>query len=370
MVWISWKYNNKIKNMNLHIHLWTSLEYFDLLNEWHLLSKWKKDRELASFFVKNFPWEIAESISPQYEVNFLAIREIKKKFWSEAFNKISGIYYWSDNCEYLIPTKDELEKAIDKFKLFNKNYPPHEVRSFTLVTSYVWDKMLERLEEWLEYLNNLSIKNTIEVVVNDYWVLKVVLEKYTNLTPIFGRLIHKILKTPLVDTFGLDVHPAGELIANKSSIEIDKIKDTIRKWQIKFYSSNETSLDIYKKFLEKNNISRVALDYMEKRQHLFEQEKFGDIAVDLYYPWAIVFTWRLCDTSAVENPVRWYYATDDICPRTCNRYDISYKIKTSDYKLIQRWNSAFRSELSLDYLPDNFIENKNNRLIFSPFITL
>jgi len=320
--------------------------------------------------MKNFPGEIAETISPQYEVNFLAIREIKKKFWVDAFNKISGIYYGSDNCEYLIPTKEEIEKATTKFKIFNKNYPPHRVRSFTLVTSYVWDKMLSRLEEGLKYLNELQIKNKIEVVVNDYWVLKVILEKYTNLTPIFGRLIHKILKTPLVDTFGLDVHPSGELIANKTNIEIDEIKDTIRKWQIKFYSSNETSLDIYKKFLEKNNISRVALDYMQKRENLFNQDKFWNIWVDLYYPWALVFTWRLCDTSAIENPNRGYYATDDICPRTCNRYDISYKIKTSDYKLIQRWNAGFRSELSLDYLPENFIENNSNRIIFSPFITV
>jgi len=28
--------------------------------------------------------------------------------------------------------------------------------------------MLERLEEGLEYLNNLNIKNPIEVVVNDF----------------------------------------------------------------------------------------------------------------------------------------------------------------------------------------------------------
>jgi len=44
--------------------------------------------------------------------------------------------------------------------------------------------------------------------VNDFGVLRIILEKYTNLTPIFGRLINKVLKTPLVDTFGLDVHPA------------------------------------------------------------------------------------------------------------------------------------------------------------------
>jgi hypothetical protein len=99
----------------------------------------------------------------------MAIREIKKKFWNNIFDKISGIYYWSDNCEYLAPTKQELEQAIEKFYQFNKNFPPHKKRTFVLVTPYVWDKMLEKLEETLEYLNNLTIKNTIEIVVNDLW---------------------------------------------------------------------------------------------------------------------------------------------------------------------------------------------------------
>jgi hypothetical protein len=30
--------------------------------------------------MENFPGELAETISPQYEINFMAIREIKKKF--------------------------------------------------------------------------------------------------------------------------------------------------------------------------------------------------------------------------------------------------------------------------------------------------
>jgi len=52
------------------------------------------------------------------------------------------------------------------------------------------------------------------------------------------------------------------------------MKDIIRKWQIKFYNSSEASLDIYRKFLEKNNVSRVALDYMQKRKDLFDNEKY------------------------------------------------------------------------------------------------
>ena len=361
--------------MELFLHLGTNLEYFDLLNKWKILSQWKKDRELASFFMENFPWELATNISPQYEVNFMAIREIKKKFWGECFNKISWIYYWSDNCEFLIPYKHEIEKAYKKFVEFNKNYPPHCIRTFTVVTPYVWDAMLEKLEETLEYLNELKIKNSIEIVVNDFWVLRLLNKKYTNLKPVFWRLIHKLLKTPLIDTYGYEAHPAWELIKNKSEQEKLKLREQIVKWQLKFYSSSEANLDSYKNFLEKYNVKRVALDFMEKRENLYNSPlpTFPDKknpAIDLYYPWAIIFTWRLCDTSAIENPSKWMYATDELCPRTCNRYDVSYKIKTVWYNMIQRWNAWYRSELNLDFLSQDFIKNKENRLIFAPFITV
>jgi hypothetical protein len=360
--------------MNLFIHIWTNLEYFDLLNNWHLLSKWKQDRELASFFMQNFPWELAEAISPQYEVNFMAIREIKKRFGQDYFNKIDWIYYGSDNCEFLVPTRDEIAKAIENFRIFNKNFPPHKLRSFTLVTPYVGDKMLERLSDTLEYLNTLKIKNPIEVVVNDLWVLRLLNKKYTNLKIIFWRVIHKLLKTPLIDTYWYEAHPSWESIKNKTKQEQLILRAEIVKWQLKFYNSVEFNLDVYKQFLSKYNISWVAVDFMESREWLFKSlSKTSEeswLEIDLYYPWALIFTWRLCDTSAIENPSRGMYAVDEVCPRTCNRYDIFYKVKTTWYNMLQRWNAWYRSELNLDFLTEDFINNKNNRFIFSPFIAV
>ncbi|MFK7780006.1 MAG: hypothetical protein QM490_02565 [Candidatus Gracilibacteria bacterium] len=355
--------------MNLYIHIGTNLEYFDLLNNGKLLSQGKKDRELASFFMQNFPGELAETISTQYEVNFMTIRELKKRFGPEVFNKIEGIYYGSDNCEYLIPTKKETEKAIQKFGEFNKNFPPHKVRTFTFVTPYTGNLMLERLDESLEYLNSLNIKNPIEVVVNDLGTLRLLNTKYKNLKICFGRLIHKLLKTPLIDTYGYEAHPAGELIKNKSEQEKLALREEIVKWQMKFYNSSEVSLDIFRSFLKKHGVKRVALDFMEKREDLYRNNN-TDIGIDLYYPWALIFTGRLCDTSAIKNPSKGMYATDEICPRTCDRYDIFYKVKTVGYNMLQRGNSGYRSELNLDFLDDSFVKENNNRIIFAPFITV
>jgi hypothetical protein len=57
---------------------------------------------------------------------------------------------------------------------------------------------------------------------------------------------------------------------------------------MKFYNSSEVSLDIYKNFLKKFNIDRVALDYMQKREELYDKK--NNIGIDLYYPWALIFT--------------------------------------------------------------------------------
>ena len=64
------------------------------------------------------------------------------------------------------------------------------------------------------------------------------------------------------------------------------------------------------------------------------------------------------------------YTTDEICPRTCDRYDVSYKIKTVWYNMIQRGNSWYRSELNLDFLKEDFAKSNDNRLVFAPFITV
>ena len=47
----------------------------------------------------------------------------------------------------MVTPQDELEQAIEKLREFNKNFPPHAVRTFTFVTPYVGEKMLERLNE-------------------------------------------------------------------------------------------------------------------------------------------------------------------------------------------------------------------------------
>jgi len=354
--------------MNLYIHLPTNLKIFELFLENKEYLLWwnnKEERQIAEFFLKNFPWEVMNDLSPQYEINFVSLRKLKQ-IDNNITNNIQWVYYGSDNCEYLIPTKYEIEKALDMYIKANKKYFfKHRKRGFILVTSYVWNKMFEKLKKTLDYLNS---QWKFEIVVNDLWVLRYIQKNTPNLKPILWRLFHKFLKTPLLNTYWNRAHVPWKLIKNKSPQEIDQIQKEIIKNQNKFYNSIELSFKPFINFLEKNNIERVWVDFIASRQDLYKKKY--DKWIDLYYPWALVFTGRLCDTSAIEKPERGNYAIDEICPRTCFKYDIFYKIKTIWYNLIQRWNSAFRSEIEIERLDINFIYNKNNRIVYAPFITV
>lgn len=354
--------------MELHIHIPTNLKHFDILLDWYLLSH-KDDREVAGFVMNNYKWEIAEDLSPQYDVNFSSIREMKKKFWKDVFAKISGIYYGSDNCEFLVPYEHEAKEAYSKFLEFNQKYPPHKPRIFTLATPYLGNAMLEHLEKTLEYLNNIKTKTQIEVVVNDLWTISLLNKKYTNLKPVIGRLMNKTLKNPLIDTYWYEAHPAGESIKNKTSQEIEITRNEIVKHQKEFFSSSELSLKYYQNFCKKFGINNVWIDYQENRENLFNKDNYTNFNLDIYYPWAIVFTGRLCDTCGIKNPTKWMYATDDICPRICKEFDIFYNIKTVWYNLTQRWNAWYKSQTNLDYLNLDKIW-ENYRLVFAPFITV
>jgi hypothetical protein len=89
----------------------------------------------------------------------------------------------------LLPTLDELKKAIDIIKQFDKKYVTKEIKKFVFVTPYYGHPTIrKRLLENLEYLNtNAKYINPklgyVEVVVNDFGTIKL-LKNFENLKPI------------------------------------------------------------------------------------------------------------------------------------------------------------------------------------------
>lgn len=329
------------------------------------------DKQVAKWFMKNLPWEIYEALSPQYEFQVVSAIQIRKVFWWWIFKNIKWIYFWSDQCEFLIPTVSEIQKAVELLKTFDKKYVSNELKKFTLLTSYYWNSLIrDRLIEVFEYLNSNALTINpktwkVEVVVNDLWTLKL-LSNYTNLLPVLWRLLVKTLKNPIIDTLWIEkwVHVPWEMMKNKSKEEISKIRKNISENQLEWIWNSSLSNSYFINFFNKYNINRYWIDYLIDFNNLYQTEHI----IDIYYPYALVYVWRLCDTAAIDDVRRWYYPIDDICRRTCWKYDINIKdFETVWYKLVSRWNSSYKTQIELN-LDANVLDKYENRLIYSPLI--
>lgn len=329
----------------------------------------------AMWFLKNLPWEIYENLSPEYELQVQSALTISKTLKSsDPLKAVYGIYFGSDQCEFLIPTLEETKEAIDEVKSFSKTYNPAIFTEFAFMTpTYGNKKMRERLIANLEYLNDNAQfinnkKKTVQVIVNDLGVLNI-LKKLPNLIPVIWRTLVKTLKNPLIDTFGLDknVHIAGEKMTNQSQAFIEEAKKKIANEQRNFFDDSPLSNPMFTNFYKSRNINRFALDYQTNMKNAFNtMEK--DIGVDIYYPYARVFQGRLCDVGAIDDSRRGNYPIDVVCPRSCLKFQMKIKnFQTMGYKLIQKGNSQYKTADFLE-LPEDFIKSKNNRIIYTPIM--
>jgi len=176
----------------------------------------------------------------------------------------------------------------------------------------------------------------------------------------------KKLKNPIVDTLWIEenVHIAWESMKNKSTQEIKSMKKEVAENQIKWFWRSALNNEYFTKFFWKYWINRAWVDYQTAYPSIYET----DINIDIYYPYALIFVWRLCDTSAIENIKRWYYAIDEVCPRTCWKFDMFIKnFQTAWYKLLQRWNAQYKSQIELN-ISQQVVDKYENRLIYTPLI--
>jgi len=335
---------------------------------------YSNDREVARWFMNNLPWEVYEQLSPQYEIQVQSAMQIRKVLGPNAVKNIKGFYFGTEQCEYLMPTLAEVKEAIKLMKEFDKKYVTKDLKQFVMVTPYYWHpKIKQRILEVLQYLHQNAHHinprtKIVEVVINDWWTWQLIKKhELNNLKPILWRLLVKTLKNPLVDTFGLEknVHVPWEMMKNKTPEQIAQLKKQIAENQRKGFGRSALNNQYFIRFLNKKWIQRAGIDYQQDYPSLYQVE---DIPIDVYYPYALVFVGRLCDTSALENIRRWYYAIDEVCPRTCQRYDLFvHDFDTVGYKILQRGNAQYKSQVLLN-LPQEALDRYENRLVYAPLI--
>ncbi|MFA5867214.1 MAG: hypothetical protein WC891_04545 [Actinomycetota bacterium] len=169
------------------------------------------------------------------------------------------LYFGVEFCEIKIPTADEVKRAVA--------YAAANDMRFTLVTPYVTDSGLAAVERAIAVL---PAAGAIEVVANDFGVLRRMLEFHPNLTPVLGRLLVKQKRGFGISTRRQDAPPA-----------------LAEQWGFSG-ADNET----VRGYLTDIGVNRVEMD--NPAQGIASDFSGSKLAASVYTPYTYVTTTRYC----------------------------------------------------------------------------
>ncbi len=229
----------------------------------------------------------------------------------EKFNQVR-VYYGTEFCQTLLPNPNALDEA---YKTSTK-----EGLGFTFVTPSVNDKGLRKLEVLFAFLAKQNAG--IEVVVNDWGVLRLLSQDNSHLKPVFGRLMNKMLRDPRVTPrYKTEDAPEEALLA--------------------LQQSGITSSH-YHQLLKSFGIDRIELDNLY--QEIEIDFKAMSLRPSIYVPYGYVTTGRVCMFGALNQPKEKKFTSSTVCRKECRKYiatmvDSSYQI--NGRRLLYTGNTIF-----------------------------
>ena len=266
------------------------------------------------------------------------IDSFKKEYLKENFmerhnlfkENISRIYIGNEFCHNLFPSDKLLMEMIQKAK--------QERLDITICFTYIRECYIEKTKGVIDKLYNWCIKNNkkIEIVINDWGMIKLVENKGDYLTLSLGVLLNKRKKDPRY------IYKNG----------YEENKNLIAK--------NNLNSSIFTKFLEINNIKR------------YEYESCGykiDIAEgnhSLHIPFYVTNTSQYCTLYAMCTTMnRGNQKLVKECPMYCSDYVFTYP---KHLKMIGRYNSLFAfddTSLKDSNSLEEYIKRGIDRIVFN-----
>lgn len=215
--------------------------------------------------------------------------------------KPDRIYIGNQFCPLLFPQRDKLFLLLEKI---NK-----EKMKITLSFSYLQENRIEEMRDLLHCIAVWCEQNqqTVEVVVNDWGMAKLVQEETKRLIPCLGVLLNKRKKDPRL---------------------------SYKKGNLTYFEKNSLNAEFYREFLrEEYGIQRYEWESCGYRQ------KFPQGKNSLHLPFYQTNTSQYCPVYAMcvhgergkQGPVK-------MCPEYCGKYRFVYPEYTN---LTGRFNSLF-----------------------------
>lgn len=190
-------------------------------------------------------------------------------------SNFSRVYFGSEFCDRLLPSKQDIEKLIILKKRSGIN--------FSIVTPYINQRNFFKLVNLLNYLNKELPK--VEIIVNDWGVFNIISERFNNLIIVLGRVLSKQKRGFFVP------------LAHKD-ILIDSIK--IKCSEKEYLKSSILQNDYLMKYIKRKGIYRIGLDNL-KQGIIINKKVF---CIDLYYPYIYLATSSYCLATSLNKRVK------------------------------------------------------------------
>ncbi|WP_288702959.1 hypothetical protein [uncultured Ruminococcus sp.] len=258
--------------------------------------------------------------------------------------KFDRIYFGNEFCDELLVSAEEAKTVY--------NYCCEGKMKFTLVTPYMSDGKLPRLESLLEELNRIH-DDAIEVVCNDWGTCSLINEKYHNLKIVVGRLLDKMSKD-----------------ARFAQSDYESMYDAKA---LEYLQCSNISTESYKKILDQLHVQSVEIDCPPQGVKLGQV----DMNVNLYAPFGFITTGRMCMMRFLSQNGEKKYSLETACAKGCQKYDQNM-IKSNHCKRENHFYSVEKCKLyrkgnTVFYLSENYediIRNNQSveRLIVEPCI--
>ena len=231
--------------------------------------------------------------------------------------KLERIYFGVEFCQRLIPDSDDVKEAIRVTREAGLN--------FSYVTPPATDIGVETLMSRFSLLREeTDFPGEIEVIVNDWGVLRVLKRQFTGLKPVFGRMMNKMIRDPRVAPYYVsNTAPSeGLTVVRQSSVTNPLFQNSLKEW----------------------GVDRHEFDNLF--QGIEVKVEAEDIFFSVYVPYGYVATGRVCMPGSFGLQRKDKFTEYMGCGRECQGFTHKLGNAQSPFsnrtlELVQRGNTIF-----------------------------
>jgi hypothetical protein len=253
------------------------------------------------------------------------------------------LYFGTEFCQNLIPSANDLAKVLDFVRKRNTE--------FTLVTPFVTEKGLHRLNKLFETLRNKKIE--CEIVVNDWGILEVLSKRYKAFKLSLGRLLTRQNRDPATAK-ALEKQLPMFIKAQDGKMKIIVHAMPDKRYRAGIRACYVNTPSVYR-LLSEFGIGRVELNNVIQGLN-FENMGFK---VSLYTPFVNISTTRFCPMGSRFQKI---YRIN-VCNQECQKYYLLLRSKYVPKTLYLRGNTTFyKNAIKLNNVDKLAVD----RVVFQP----